>query len=134
MTLELGKVSFVTATKTKEYLDYLEKGKLAGTKCKSCGALHFPPRADCDQCMSSDVEWMDMESKGKIVTYTTIHVGPTGFEDVVPYTICMVELEGGGRLLGWLDEAKEEDISVGQDVSVVLKELEGDRVIYAIRL
>ncbi len=134
MTLELGKVSFVTATKTKEYLDYLEKGKLAGTKCKSCGALHFPPRADCDQCMSSDMEWMDRESKGKIVTYTTIHVGPTGFEDVVPYTICMVELEGGGRLLGWLDEAKEDDISVGQDVSVDLKELEGDRVIYAIRL
>lgn len=134
MTLELGKISFVTASKTREFLTHLEEGKLAGTKCKSCGASHFPPRADCDNCMSNDMEWVDRKAKGKIVTYTTIHAGPTGFEDVVPYTICVVELGEGGRLLGWLDEQKEEDIEIGQDVSIDLKKLEGDRVIYAVRL
>ncbi|MFQ6059942.1 MAG: Zn-ribbon domain-containing OB-fold protein [Thermoplasmata archaeon] len=134
MTLEFGKISFVTASKTKEFLAHLEEGKIAGTKCRNCGTLHFPPRADCDICMSSNVEWVERKSKGRIITYTTIHAGPTGFEDVVPYTICVVDLEGGGRLLGWLDDAKEEDIRIGQEVSISLKKLEGDRVIYAVRL
>lgn len=132
--MELGKISFVPPSKIKEYLTYLEDGKIAGTKCKSCGTQHLPPRADCDKCMSEDMEWLVREPKGEIVTYTTIHVGPTGFEDAVPYTICMVELEGGGRLLGWLDDAEEKDISVGQNVSINLKEFEGDRIIYAVRL
>lgn len=132
--MELGKISFVPPSKIKEYLEYLEDGKIAGTKCKNCETLHLPPRADCDNCMSDDMEWLVKEPKGEIVTYTTIHVGPTGFEDVVPYTICVVEMEGGGRLMGWLDEATEEDISVGQAVSINLKEFEGDRIIYAVRL
>ncbi|MCK4444902.1 MAG: Zn-ribbon domain-containing OB-fold protein [Thermoplasmata archaeon] len=134
MTHELGKISFVPPSKIKEYIEYLDKGQIAGTKCKNCGTMHFPPRADCDNCMSSDMEWLEREPKGKLATYTTIFYGPTGFEEDAPYTICVVDLEGGGRLMGWLDEAKEEDLDVGKDVNIDLKELEGDRVIYAIRL
>ena len=46
---KFGTVSFTALTKTNDFIDYLEGGKVEGTKCKQCGAVLFPPRADCYQ-------------------------------------------------------------------------------------
>jgi len=130
---KFGKMSFVPNAKASPFVDYLKKGKIRGTKCKSCRELYFPPRGDCLHCFSSDMEWVDFSGKGKLVTYTTIHVPPAGFEEVAPYTLCLVDLKEGGRLLAWLEESKEENLKIGMDVTILPKDLGNERIAYVVK-
>ena len=54
---KFGQISFTSQTKAGEFVEYLEKGELRGTKCRSCGRVFFPPRADCSFCLSDDMEF-----------------------------------------------------------------------------
>jgi uncharacterized OB-fold protein len=115
-----GQVSFVPFSKVMEFARHLKNGRLMGTKCKSCSYATFPPRADCPECMSGDFEFSEYSGKGKVFTFSTIAAAPTGFEHLAPYTVAVVELDEGGRLLAMvgdtLDVAK---LDIGMDVQVV---------------
>jgi uncharacterized OB-fold protein len=128
-----GKVSFAPFTKVTQFVDFLDEGKIKGTICKGCGTFHFPPRGDCVMCPSSDVEWKEISGQGKLVTYTTIHAAPQGFEDAKPYTLAMVDLEEGGRALGWTEGLNEDDLSIGMALKLEIKRLEEDRFIFVLK-
>ena len=94
-----GKVSYVPYSKLADFAVHLKDGRLMGTVCRGCGASAFPPRADCPKCLSDDFEFSKYSGRGTIYTYSTIAAAPTGFEDYAPYTVAVVDLEEGGRLL-----------------------------------
>ncbi|MCK7514431.1 MAG: zinc ribbon domain-containing protein [Desulfobacterales bacterium] len=81
---KFGTVSFTSLTKTNDFIDYLEKGKIAGTRCKDCGKVFFPPRADCFQCLASNMEWFEVTGSGKLVSFSKLEYGPAGFQDGRP--------------------------------------------------
>ncbi len=132
---EFGRITFVPFTKVTEFVDHLKEGKLEGTRCKKCDKVYFPPKADCADCNSSEVEWLEFSGNGTLQTYTIINAAPTGFEEQVPYTIGVIDLEEGGRLLAWFEKQDigEDELKVGMNVMVVPKKLEDDRVIYEIK-
>jgi len=103
-----GKVNFVPYTKVTEFADFLKDGKLMASKCKKCGQFSFPPRADCIHCLSDEFEWVECSGKGGLHTYTIIHAAPTGFDDIAPYILGVLDLDDGGRLMGWIDVLREE--------------------------
>ncbi len=131
-----GKVNFSPYTKVTDFAKHLKDGRLMGTRCKDCGAFSFPPRADCEACMSGNFEFVEMTGKGKLQTYTKIVAAPTGFEDVVPYTVGVVDLEEGGRALAWFgDTVQEDEIEIGMDIQVVpqiFDEVEEIKVYYSL--
>jgi uncharacterized OB-fold protein len=102
-----GKVNFVPYTKVTEFADYLKDGKLMASKCKKCGEYSFPPRADCIHCLSDEFEWVECSGKGELHTYTIIHAAPTGFDDIAPYILGVLDLDDGGRLIGWINIPRE---------------------------
>ena len=115
-----GWVNFSPYTKVSRFANYLRGGYIMGSKCKKCGIKTFPPRADCPECMSSDFEYVEFSGKGTVHTYTRIIAAPTGFQDVAPYIVGLVDLEEGGRLVAWFGESiKEEEIKVGMPVQAV---------------
>jgi len=115
-----GKVSFVSYSKIADFAVHLKDGRMMGSRCKDCGYKIFPPRADCPKCLSDQFEFVEYNGKGKIYTYSTITAAPTGFEDMAPYTVTVVELEEGGRLVGWLGESIPlSDVDIGMEVQVV---------------
>ena len=89
-------------------------------RCQKCGAESFPPRADCAKCMSDDFTFFEMSGKATLHTFTKIAAAPTGFEDVVPYTVGVADLDEGGRLLAWIGETiPEGEVRVGMKLQVV---------------
>jgi|TARA_B100000315_G_C14382380_1_gene498056 hypothetical protein len=115
-----GKVSFVPYTKVSDFAVHLKDGRMMGSVCNDCGYNTFPPRADCPECMSGNFDFKEYNGKGKIYTYTTISAAPTGFEDNVPYTAAVVELDEGGRLMAWTGESiSSDEIRIGMPVQVV---------------
>ncbi|MBI4699989.1 MAG: Zn-ribbon domain-containing OB-fold protein [Deltaproteobacteria bacterium] len=115
-----GQVSFVPFSKIMEFARHLKDGRLMGSACKRCGYATFPPRADCPECMSGDFEFREYSGKGTIFTYSTIAAAPTGFDDLAPYTVVVVDLEEGGRLLGMLGSSMDpREIDIGMPVQAV---------------
>ena len=131
-----GKVSFVPYSKVQDFAVHLKNGRLMGTVCKSCGETSFPPRADCAECLSGEFEFKEWSGKGTIYTFTRIDAAPTGFENEVPYTVAVVELDEGGRLMAWVGETiAEGEASIGMQVQVVpriFEDIEPIRVYYSV--
>ncbi|GAB4310402.1 MAG: hypothetical protein Kow0090_23420 [Myxococcota bacterium] len=115
-----GKVNFVPYTKVADFAQSLKDGYILGSRCKKCGATSFPPRADCLECLSGEFEFFEISGRGTLHTYTKIVAAPTGFEELSPYIVGLVDLEETGRLLAWFGETiKEEEIKIGMPLQVV---------------
>ncbi|RJR33093.1 MAG: Zn-ribbon domain-containing OB-fold protein [Desulfobacteraceae bacterium] len=124
-----GIVSHVKEGKTEMFVDYLEQGLIMATKCKKCGALYFPPQADCPKCLGSDMDWVEVSGSGRLITYTTVQYGPAGFEERSPYAVALAEFAKGVKIFALLSrEIPEGAIAVGMPVKVVPARL--DKNIY----
>ncbi|MBM4132043.1 Zn-ribbon domain-containing OB-fold protein [bacterium] len=103
-----------------EFARRLKDGRLVGSRCEDCGRVGFPPRADCPDCRSGRFTFTEYGGGGTVVTFTRIAAAPAGFEGRVPFTIGVVDLDEGGRLLAWCgDTLDEATIAIGQRVQVV---------------
>ena len=127
---KFGTVSFASITKVNDFVDYLEKGKVMGTKCKSCGLVFFPPRADCYQCLKNDMEWIEVSGTGKLVSYSKLEYAPVGFGDDLPYSIALLDYgdyKVFGRIAG---DVPEDDIDVGIEMKTVVNKLPNGQLNY----
>jgi len=92
--------------------------RLMAAKCKKCGNLRVPPRPLCTRCYGNDFEWVELRNKGKLLTYTVIHVSPKQFEPLIPYAVGIVKLEEGPQLPGIIRGVEPDKIRVGMDLTV----------------
>lgn len=100
------------------------QGRLVIQRCLNCGAHQFYPQASCRGCLSEDLEWVDAKGKGTIYTYTVVHRAPSRpFEPDVPYTVALVDLDEGCRMLSNIVEAGPEEVRVGMPVEIVFEEI-----------
>ena len=102
----------------EQFYKYINQGKLMGGKCKKCGAIHLPPRPLCDKCFSKEFEWVEISRKGKLLTYTIIHVAPPQFEQMAPYAVGIIQLENGPRIPGMIRGIEHEEIEIGMELTV----------------
>ena len=118
---KFGTVSFMGVSKTNDFIDYLEQGKVMGTRCKACGKTFFPPRADCFHSLNSEMEWFEVTGAGKLLTFSTLRYAPVGFENDLPYNIAVVEF-ADCKVVGRIDNAiasPDDELKVGMDMKVV---------------
>ncbi len=114
-----GMITLTRFSKVGGIVDELLAGRFVASRCTRCGARSFPPRADCSECRSGEFEFVEISRRARLLSYTTIHAAPTGFEDQVPYTLGVVELEAGGRAMACYGETLPVDSELGTPVSVV---------------
>jgi hypothetical protein len=127
---KFGTVSFTSLTKTNDFVDYLEKGKIAGTRCKDCGKVFFPPRADCFQCLAGNMEWFEVTGPGKLVSFSKLEYGPAGFQADVPYCIALLDY-GTFKIFGRISrDVPEADIAVGMPMKTVANTLPNGQLNY----
>jgi uncharacterized OB-fold protein len=127
---KFGTVSFTAITKTNDFIDYLEKGAVAGTRCKVCGLVFFPPRSDCYQCLSSNMEWFEVSGTGKLVTFSKLEYAPIGFQEDVPYCIALLDY-GDYKVFGRIDRnLPEDEIKVGMVMKTVANTLPNGQLNY----
>jgi uncharacterized protein len=96
----------------KEYTAALKEKRLLGLKCLDCAAFNVPPRMVCRQCGSPNMEIVELSGKGKIVTFTCIHVPPEIRQGQPPYLVIMVELDEGPWLMANLSGIETDTASM----------------------
>ncbi|MDA2921611.1 OB-fold domain-containing protein, partial [Desulfobacterota bacterium AH_259_B03_O07] len=65
------------------------------------------------------MEQTEVPGKGILYTYSTVHVPIAGLENEAPYTVAIVELNGGCRVTGRLVKGSSEKLSIGAAVELV---------------
>jgi len=128
---KFGTVSFTSTSKVNDFIDFLEQGKVMGTKCTKCGLDFFPPRADCCNCLGSGLERFDAaEDTGELLTFSKMKYGPVGFENDLPYTIAVADF-GTYKIFGRMDkDIADESIKIGMKLKVAANSLENGNLNY----
>ena len=127
---KFGTVGFTAITKVNDFIDYLEEGKVMATRCKDCGMIFFPPRADCYRCLASNMEWVAVSGTGKLVTYSKLEYAPIGFGDDLPYAIALLDY-GNYKVFGRIAASVPEDeIKIGMDMKTVANRLPDGQINY----
>lgn len=127
---KFGTVSFTATSKVNDFMDYLEDGKVMASGCGKCGQTFFPPRADCPGCLSDSLDWVEVDSKGTLETFSEMKFGPVGFEDDLPYTIAVVDF-GDFKMFGRLaDDMDPDSMNIGMDLIVQPNRLQNGQLNY----
>ncbi len=82
------------------FAQFLAEHRLMATHCAICDALYLPPRAICPQCHGEVTEWVELEGKGVLMGFASIHIVPSamaaaGFDRNHPYLSGIVRLDEG---------------------------------------
>jgi len=86
----------------------------------------FPPRIVCAGCGGRDFERVNLPDRGTVETFTVIRVGQSGFNDLVPYPIGVVELDGGVRIQCQITDCSPEEIEIGMPVRIEFRKVKED--------
>ncbi|MGH6714023.1 MAG: Zn-ribbon domain-containing OB-fold protein [Bradyrhizobium sp.] len=84
---------------TRPFWLALERGIMTAPRCRNCNRLRFPPRPVCPACWSPDYEWAALRPRGKLYSFTRVHVAPRSFAEEGPYAVGIIDLDDGIRLL-----------------------------------
>ena len=117
-------------TGISQFFANLKEGRLTTTKCKKCGKLLWPPRIICSNCFSNELEWVDLGKEGELHAFTEMRVGaPLGFVEDAPF--CMGIVKIGGLLISTrIDNAKYDELRIGDKLQLKIVELEDGRVFF----
>lgn len=105
MTIELGPEA--------RFLDYLEQGKFMLQRHRSKGEYVFYPRALHTIGSLDDFEWVEASGAGVIYSCTRVR---RPLERGGDYTIVLVDLVEGPRMLSRLIEVDPDQVSIGMSV------------------
>ena len=112
-----------------------QRYNILGNKCDSCGKIFFPPKETCPECRRKSLGKMNsykLSGKGKVVTFTIIHVGPEDFEDQAPYPIAIIKLEEGPCITAQIVDCDPHDVKIGMNVHSTFRKIQQDGKIGAI--
>ncbi|MEM2093626.1 MAG: Zn-ribbon domain-containing OB-fold protein [Candidatus Bathyarchaeia archaeon] len=114
-------VQEIPIARTQRFWDGLKQGKILATKCEKCGTLYFPPVADCQKCLASNVEWVELSGEATVETFTYVAIRPSTFQQRQPYMIAIGKLKEGVKALAWLTGISPEEAKIGMKVKLVAK-------------
>ncbi len=101
----------------------LKNGIVAGHRCRTCGAVSFPPRGLCGRCGGGDADWLELKGTGTLLFASA---GPNLLLGK-PYLMATVALAEGpvvsGPLLEEFDFSKPEFVwrYNGADMAVLVE-------------
>lgn len=91
---------------------------LEGKKCTYCGKTYVIPAYSCNHCGNKDFDYVKFSGKGKVYSYTTVHVPPVELQDDAPYTIGLVDLDEGLRITVRLNLTADQ-LEIGKKVAFI---------------
>ena len=107
------------------FWDACNRGELVIQHCSRCDVLRHPPRPMCPGCRGKELGWKKVSGVGTVYSYTVTHqaIHPS-LRGRVPWTVIMVDLDEGVRMISHIVDCFAEDVRIGMRVEVVFEEVE----------
>ena len=108
---------------TKPFWDAARDHRLVVQACPGCGDTRFPPSPVCPKCLADDQTWRDCSGRGTVESWADFHRAYwPGYNDTLPYRVCLVRLEEGPLLVSNL-VGPSDDVRIGTPVHVVFEQV-----------
>lgn len=104
---------------TRAYWAGLARGELLLQHCRACGHVQFYQRALCGRCLAADLDSQPASGRGTIYSFSTVYRAPSPeFRDDVPYSVVLVELAEGPRMISTLVDIAPDAVRIGLPVEI----------------
>ena len=105
------------------FTELRDNKRIMGTKCRKCERVLVPPRIFCEECFVEDMEWIELEPRGTLVTFGDCYFSTDGKRLKEPWMLGIVKIEGSdGGLIHYIKEAKTEDLKMGMPMEIVFND------------
>jgi hypothetical protein len=104
---------------TQHFWDGTRAGELRLQRCDDCAKSYFPPRPFCPGCGSRKVSVFKASGKGKLYSYIIHHRPAPGFTP--PYSVAVVELDEGPRLMSNIVDCPQTPEALALDMPLEVK-------------
>ncbi|GAY26414.1 3-hydroxybutyryl-CoA epimerase [Desulfurococcaceae archaeon AG1] len=112
-----------------EFFEALRNGVMKTTKCKECGTIYFPPQIDCPKCRVRNMEWIEVEKEGELVTWTVINTKPLTFSYHNDYVVGIVRMPQGFNILAWVRTTDPRKLAPGAKMRLKIGRREDENYI-----
>jgi uncharacterized protein len=119
-------VDFEASRPAQRYRELVGEGGVHYQACVDCRRPLFPPRVLCPACGSTRLEWRESAGTGTVYSATTVHA-----RDAEPYTIALVDLDEGIRVMVTIADATPDDPPIDARVTVTVGEVDGELALMA---
>ena len=114
----------VDAAVAMQWRRFDERYRLMGSHCSNCKEYFFPKRLVCPNCRrKGKLVSVEMPRVGKIVSFTEVFVGPSGFEAETPYFLAIIELTNKVKILAQIVDSENEKVKIGASVKKVFRKI-----------
>ena len=111
------------------YLEGLARGELCYQRCGGCGAAVFAPRVLCNHCGRTAVRFEVSGGLGTVYSSTAVTQ-----RDAAAYSVCLVDLDEGFRMMSTVVDVAAEDVEIGMRVTARFEPVEGDALGQTVRV
>jgi uncharacterized OB-fold protein len=112
------------------YWDALEDGNLVFQRCFACSNAWLPARQECPNCLHDAWSWEVASGDARLVSWVVFHVAfHPSFKGRLPYTVAVVELAEGPRLISNIVDIEDPESLVIEQALELTIEREGDMAI-----
>ena len=81
------------------------------------------------------MDWVECSGRGEIYSYVNFTTDRMAYPAMkVPYSVVLIELEEGVRLISNMEGMDPEDVEIGLPVEVVFDDIEDDLTLYKFKL
>jgi uncharacterized OB-fold protein len=95
----------VTTSWSEEFWRFAQEGELRIQECSTCEVLQHPPLPMCAKCGSKELRWAPVAGVGTVFAATRVnHSVHWLLNDKIPYTVVLVDLDEGVRVVSMLDD------------------------------
>ena len=82
------------------YWGALEEGRHIFQRCFACDNAWLPARRECPRCLNDAWVWENASGAARLISWVVYHTAfHPSFKDRLPYTVAIVELVEGPRLI-----------------------------------
>ncbi len=100
-----------------------DEGQFYAAYCPQCDYTYMPARLYCERCFAELTEWVKVEPRGTVYSYTVVHLDLDEQELDKPEVLACVRLDGcDGVLVHRLAEVDPVQLYIGMPVEAVLRE------------
>jgi uncharacterized OB-fold protein len=102
---------------TAEFWAAQNDHELKFQRCTDCGSVRYLVGPLCPECRSFGFDWIASSGRGVVYSYTVVrHQTHPAFP--APYTVLLVELEEGPRVIAQLRAPEGTEIGIGARVRI----------------
>ncbi|MFZ5647277.1 MAG: Zn-ribbon domain-containing OB-fold protein [Bacillota bacterium] len=119
VTMDMYPLQSPEFNRIHHFYENLKAGRLTTTKCKDCGKQSFPPRVICPDCISENLDWVDLPVTGRVIVATEEEIGvPVGFE--TPLIHALIDLDGQLTMFARIKGCKMGELKEGDQVKLTV--------------